>query len=253
MIKKEYIYGVLVAVILFLIVHGEIMRSKYNRSQDALIEAIEDYAVLKKEKEGLYSNLVNTQSSNKELNDSLKALGEEAQLLYKRIRKDNEKIITLEKIVFTLEKKLDTITTHVDTVYLHGDTLLMKSFRAYYPDRNDWFISYYGRYRDSLVYGSWDFGELQLSLLQTTTPEGLRKVYLSGPEWIKANEVTVMTAKEPDKIKFSRFWIGGGWTMSYDNSFKGPVFKGAMDIKRKFLINATIGGHYTEIGVLYGL
>lgn len=251
--KEKIIYAWLIGFIVILMVGVGIMSSKYQKAQKKLVNAAEKYADLKKEKDGLYSDLVNTQNSNKTLRDSIKAQGEEMELLYKRIRKSNEQILSMEKLIIQLHEQLDTLSIQKDTIFIAGDTVVVESFDAYYPEKEDWFIHYHGQIKGEQVFGNWKTGQLQLNLVKTLTSEGLTKVYLQAPKWIIANEVSVMTKEEKPAEKFSKFYIGGGWFEMYDKSYRGPLLKGAYGIKSKFLITATLGGQFVEIGGLYGL
>lgn len=251
--KKYTPYIILSLVIIFLIINGEIIRGKLNNKTDRLTSEIERYADLKKVSDGVYSDYVITEAKRRELVDSMRKGNNELRLLYKRLRKDNEKINELQSLVLRLSTHIDTISLHRDTIYIGVDTMYQKIFNAFYPSPDNWFVKHKGVIRDNNMISSWDFSDLELSLAQTTTSSGLQKVYLVAPPWITAQAINVLSTSTPDKQKLFSLWIGGGWSSAYDKSWMGPNIKGAVSIKSKFMVTGTLGTKYANLSLMYGL
>lgn len=254
-IKTEYKFVIAFCFVIgFLIINGELIRNKYDNAQSDLKDEIFKYDKVRKIRDGLYTKLVNTETSKKSIRDSLKNSSEENRQLYRRIRSDNEKILDLTSINLSLKEQLDTTQIVTDSIVDDSTYIPIRRFGLFYPDKSDWFINYDGRIENSTIFGKWNIGQLNVKLVRTQTPAGLQRIYLSGPSWLLANDIEILSTQPMvTKDKVTRLWLGGGWYHFYDNSLRGPSFKIAIDIKRKFMIQGSAGIHFYEIGALYGL
>jgi hypothetical protein len=213
--------GVLILIILFL-------GFKINQNQKESSNTIKDLRKsiialdsLQKEADGRYSKLVNYYASEKELLNDLKNSNSE---LFKQIKKQDERILSLTKVVISLESKISEGIGSIN----EKDTNLI-DLKLVYPDSSKPFITWDGYVNrlDSRYKGSWNFGKMPIQIVLTEESRGLWKTRFIGPEWFIVDSLEVKSLP-PDEYTENverkiRFALGGIYYRPLNNSNWGKI------------------------------
>lgn len=222
-----------------------------NNNQDALDDMKKSIIAndsLKKEKDGQYAKLVDYYTTEKELKNELKKSNED---LYKVIKNQGEKILSLNSAVITLQGKVSEGFGQKDPLDTNKIKLSLK-----YPDDKDPFINWNGSVdKLSAFYkGDWTFGKLPLQIVMTEEKRGLWNSRLVGPPWLVVDSISVKSLppsdyalNEPRKIQFM---VGGGYIRSLTSSTGAISVGGGVSLfgVHNIVLNATSNNY---IGINY--
>lgn len=214
--KKDKFYigmlGALLLVVLFLSWRIGDLKSDNQDTDEEMRKSIIAGASLVKEANGRYSKLVNYYNSEKDLKKELKETNEE---LYKTIKKQNERILSLTNAVISLQGAVSEGFGHTDPVDSNLINLTLK-----YPEDKSPFITWGGSVNKNTAHykGEWSFGKLPLQIVLTEEKRGLWKTRLIGPDWFKCDSLMVnsLPAEEytEKKERKLQFLVGGGYNKS---------------------------------------
>lgn len=245
----KYIFIVL---ILFVLIFQWMLYSNLKGSSetiDSLKKSIIDSDSLKKEADGQYSKLVNYYSSETELKDQLKESNED---LYKIIKKQEERILSLSSVVYTLRSEITKGQGKVDP----ADTNKIK-FSLKYPNDSSPFINWNGSIdrHSQYYYGEWTFGKLPIQISLTEDSRGIWKSRVIGPSWLIVDSLSInsLSPQEyPDKDeKPIQFIIGANYLKSLEKDGAASIgIAGGICIKNQhnILLHATTD---KQIGIGY--
>ncbi len=216
--NNDLFYKVIIGALLLAVIWFGFRLESIKRAADQQNEHLKKSIIasdsLIKESSGQYAKLVDYYNSSKDLNKQLKDSNEE---LYKTVKSQNERILSLTRTVFTLREELvegfgkfnpaDSNTIELalqyptDTVpFIHWDGLIDRKTAAYR--------------------GSWTFGQLPIQIIVTEDTRGLWKHRIVGPDWFIVDSLTV-NSLPPEKYTATtdrslKFLVGGGYQMSLD-------------------------------------
>lgn len=220
--KRDKFYmtmiGGLILVVLFLAWRVGRNNNKFEDAANELKKSIIDSDSLKKEADGRYAKLVDYFNTEKDLKNELKSSNEE---LYKVIKKQNERILSLTNAVITLQGQISEGIGHIDPLDTNKINLALK-----YPNDGSPFINWIGNVDRKTAYykGEWSFGRLPLQVILTEEKRGIWKSRLVGPEWLIVDSMTV-NSLPPEEFSLTtprkiQFLVGGGYYKSL--SATGP-------------------------------
>jgi len=240
---------ILIIIIIFLGWKLNYLKSKNDESLDALKKSIIMNDSLNKEADGRYAKLVNHYNTEKDLKKELKKSNED---LYKIIKKEGEKILSLTSAVITLQGIVNEGFVSLDSVDTNKVHLAIKD-----PDDKKPFIKWDGSIDKLSNYykGEWSFGELPLQIVLTEEKRGLWKSRLVGPEWLKVDSMTINSLPPKDypdeKVKTLQFLFGAGYIKALSNTTSNAIsVGGGISLKGRhyLLIQATTN---KELGLNY--
>jgi hypothetical protein len=162
---------------------------------------------LLKEKDGQYAKLVNYYKSQRDLINELKSTNGD---LYKTIKKQDERLLSLTNVVISMDKKVVGGFAQADPVDSSKLNLALK-----YPDEKDPFIFWDGWVnKNTAAYrGTFSFGKLPISIVLTEESRGLWKSRLVGPEWLKVDSMSISSLPPEEysivKPKNLQWMVGG--------------------------------------------
>ena len=241
--------GGLIITILFLSWRIGLLKNSTQDALDDMKKSIIESDSLKKEKDGQYAKLVDYYKSEKELKKELKETNEE---LYKVIKKQNERILSLTNAVITLQGQVSEGFGHVDPVDTNKINLALK-----YPNDKEPFINWIGSVdkRSAYYKGDWSFGKLPLQIVLTEEKRGLWKSRLIGPEWLVVDSMSINSLPAEDytenKERKLQFMIGGGYNKSLSPSGANSIgIGGGVNLfsNHNILLNVNTN---KEIGIQY--
>lgn len=226
--KDNILYGIIIVLILFLIFGN--MQSK--RKQEKLYQKLEEQnkTIVEmdktvKEGDGQYAKLVDYFNSESDLKKELRDRNKE---LFKTIRKQNERLLMLNRTVLSLESKIEE-----GKVTQNEDDSTIFDISLNYPNKDSSFINWDGSvFTKTKTYkGKWSFNELPLDIVLTETERGLWKTRLIGPEWLVVDSIQVKSLdpkdfEQDDKGKWA-FYLGGGYVNSFDQNLPNAISIGS--------------------------
>lgn len=240
--------GLIVAVLLLSWKIGLLRKG----SQDDIIELRKSIIAndsLTKEKDGQYAKLVDYYKSEKDLKNELKESNKE---LYKTIKSENERILSLTKAVISLQGMMSEGFGQSNSIDTNKIDLKLK-----YPSEKDAFITWSGSVDKISSYykGEWSFGRLPLQIVLTEEKRGLWKSRLVGPEWLKVDSMSInsLPAEEytENKERNIQFLVGGSYnsnivpmTMNSLGVGGGVNLYGNHNIILNLATNKTVGISY---------
>jgi hypothetical protein len=200
-LNKDKFYLIIILVLAggigYLIWKMERLQELANNNNEELKRSIIASDTLLMESEGRYAKLVNYYNSSQDLNNQLKKSNSD---LYKSIKSQDEKILSLTSSIVSLRGKIDegfgsineTDSTKID-------------LKLTYPDQIDPFITWNGSVnRLTAKYnGEWKFGQLPIDIIITEESRGLWKHRIVGPEWFKVDSLSV-NSLPPDEYVQSK-------------------------------------------------
>ena len=239
---------VLLAAVAWLGIRLEMIKSSSNEQNEALKKSIIESDRLTMEIDGRYAKLVDFYNTQKDLNSQLKESNKE---LHSIIKKQNERILSLTRVVITLK---EDVTEGFGKINPNDTNLIDLDLR--YPEEKDPFITWEGSInRKTANYrGTWSFGKLPIEIVLTEESRGLWKHRIVGPDWFIVDSLTVNSLPPSEyspKKKKLQMMIGGGYLRSLDRS-SGDNFSvgGGVSIfdRHNLIINATTN---RDIGLNY--
>lgn len=214
--KRDRFYlmmiGGLILVVLFLAWRVGGKNKKIDDVAEELKRSIIENDSLKKEENGRYAKLVDYYKTDKDLKTELKESNSD---LYKVIKKQNERILSLTSAVITLQGQVSEGVGQINPNDTNKIDLSLK-----YPNDNNPFINWVGNVDKKTAYykGEWVFGKLPLQIVLTEEKRGIWKSRLVGPEWLIVDSMSInslppekYTATTPRKLQFL---VGGGYNKS---------------------------------------
>jgi hypothetical protein len=249
--KDKFNTILLIILIIIIIFLGWRIGSIKNSSTDA-VEALKKSIImndsLTKEADGRYAKLVNYYNTENDLKGQLKDSNIE---LYKVIKKEGEKILSLTNAIVTLQGQISEGIGSVNPTDTNKIDLSLK-----YPNDKEPFINWIGSVdRTSAYYkGEWTFGKLPLQVVLTEEKRGIWKSRLIGPDWLKVDSMTVNSLPAdkysdltPRKIQFL---IGSGYIKSLNNGNSAIGVGVGVNLydKHNILLNVNTN---QEIGINY--
>jgi len=222
---------VLVIILAFFAWRLELIKSDSNTQSTELKKSIIAADSLVKEADGRYAKLVNYYNSESDLKKELQKSNAD---LYKVIKKQDERILSLTTSVITLRSKVEDGFGKFNPDDTNQIQLALR-----YPDRDKPFIKWDGLVdrRTAQYLGNWTFGELQLQLILTEEKRGLWKHRLVGPEWLVVDSLRIESLP-PEKYvsqtdRKIQFLLGGG------------VYRSMID-PRELMLNIGAGVNYAN-------
>lgn len=245
-------------LILFLIVllmlsnceNGKLQKKLYLQVRNTQKEIVKNSKLIK-EKDGQYSKLVNNFNTQKELLEQLKG---ENYDLYKLLKKNDEKLLSITNTVITLRKE---VVNGFGKINPNDSNLINLNLK--YPNDGDWFISWDGTIHKKTAYykGEWNFGKLPLKIVLTETSKGIWNSRLIGPKWLIVDSLQI-DALDPispngNPIIPTRnfgFITGGGFIRSFDQNIPASISigMGAYFKNHSLILNGTTN---KSIGISY--
>lgn len=206
------IIGGLILVILILAWRVGFNNKKFEEATDELKKSIIESDSLRKEADGRYAKLVDYYNTEKDLKKELKESNEE---LYKVIKKQNERILSLTSAVITLQGQLSEGFGKFNLNDTNKIDLTLK-----YPNDGNPFINWFGYVDKKTAYyrGEWAFGRLPLQVVLTEEKRGIWKSRLIGPDWLIVDSMSI-NSLPPEKYspiiqRKLQFLVGGGYYKS---------------------------------------
>jgi len=210
--KKDKFYVVLMAIMILVILFlsWRIGNLKVGDSDgiDELRKTIIQNDSLTKIKEGQYTKLVDYYNSEKELKEELKKSNRD---LYNTLKKQDEKILSLTKVVISLK---DTVVQGFGK-FNPNDTNLIDLNLKYPVSDEKPFIFWNGFVNKKTAFykGNWEFNTLPIQIVLTEEKRGLWKTNVVGPKWFKLDSLTIKSLPPedfPQKIERNiQFLLGG--------------------------------------------
>lgn len=212
---KFYISMVLCMILLILFLAWRIGGLKNNNSEDieALRKSIIESDSLKKERDGQYAKLVDYYNSEKDLKEQLKNSNKE---LYKTIKKQDERILSLTSAVISLEGAVNSGFGSFNPT----DSNLIDLKLKYPVDDENPFIKWNGSINKNTAFydGKWDFGRLPIQIILTEEKRGLWNTRMVGPTWLKVDSLLVNSLPAESytekKERNIQFLVGGLYNSS---------------------------------------
>lgn len=209
-INHKWIAIIIVATIAaFLYFSKNIELSKKDKQIALLKKEILATDSVTKEREGVYSKLIDDTKKNKEI-----------------IRLISQQNILKDREIKALKKKIKSHTKiEVKPIELR-DTVFIKdnNFTAFYPQETDYFIKHQGVLKSDSLFSEWSFSPLRLDLIISETKAGMYKLTSYVPEWLEVKDIEVNTLKnsytKPDNFDFLI-----GVESGYQFREKGIVFE----------------------------
>ena len=232
--KVKFKISIDTLLILFLIVllmlsnceNGKLQKKLYLQVRNTQKEIVKNSKLIK-EKDGQYSKLVNNFNTHKELLEQIKG---ENYDLYKLLKKNDEKLLSITNTVISLKKEVVNGFGKFDPKDSNIINLKLK-----YPAEDDWFISWDGTIHKKTAYykGEWNFGKLPLKIVLTETSKGIWNSRLIGPKWLIVDSLQVDAldpiAPNGEPIIPTRnygFITGGGFIRSFDKNIPASISVG---------------------------
>lgn len=246
-------YKIVIAILLLLVVwiswRLEYIKGKSSDESDMLRKSIIKSDSLTKEAAGRYAKLVDYYYSERDLKKQLKDSNLD---LYKIVKKQNERILSLTGAVITLQGKVDDGQGTIDPIDTSKINLSLN-----YPDRNNPFINWKGTVdRVNAKYsGEWKFGSLPIQIVVTEDTRGIWKHRIVGPEWLIIDSLDIHSLP-PDKYtptvdRKLQFMVGGGYSRTISNPNWGTINLGVgLSIVNKHNIIVNVNTRQ-ELGVNY--
>lgn len=223
-------------------------KEAFNQSEE-LKKSILASDSLVKEADGRYAKLVNYYNTERDLKKELKKSNAE---LYKIIKKQDERILSLSNSIITLKSTVEEGFGKFDPADSNQIQLALK-----YPDQKSPFIKWDGAVdrRTARYLGVWSFGKLPLQIVLTEEKRGLWKHRLVGPEWLIIDSLSVQSLP-PDQYtptveRKLQFILGGGYYKPVTNLNWGSIQVGvglSVFDKHNLILAATTN---QEVGLNY--
>jgi hypothetical protein len=176
---------VLLSIVIFMIFKNLKNQRESLKETKLLKKSIIASDKLTMEANGRYAKLVDYYNSQRDLLNDLKKTNAD---LYKTIKSQDERLLSITRAVITLDEKVVKGFGKPDPL----DTNKL-NFSLRYPDEKEPFIYWDGSiHKQTAAYqGVFSFGKLPLSIVLTEESRGLWKTRLIGPEWLKVDSLSI--------------------------------------------------------------
>lgn len=221
--NKDTIYRALGAILIIIIVlllfkNCQIQKGANDEIND-LKKSIIASDKLTKEADGRYAKLVDYYATQ---GDLMKDLKESNRDLYKTIKKQDERLLSITNSIITLDSKVVNGFAQTDPVDTNKLNLSLK-----YPDEKDPFVYWDGWVnKNTAAYkGTFSFGKLPIQIILTEDTRGLWKSRIVGPDWLKVDSMSIKSLPPEEyatvKPKNLQWLIGGSYIYSLNNTGQG--------------------------------
>jgi len=221
--NKDLVYrvigAILVGVILLLLFKNCQIQKGADRDITELKKSIIASDKLTKEADGRYAKLVDYYASQ---GDLMKELKESNKDLYKTIKKQDERLLSITSSIITLDQKIVHGFAEPDPIDTNRLNLSLK-----YPDEKDPFVYWDGWVnKNTAAYkGTFSFGKLPIQIILTEDTRGLWKSRIVGPEWLKVDSLSIKSLPPAEyasvKPKTIQWLVGGNYIHSLNNTGQG--------------------------------
>lgn len=221
--NKDTIYRTLGAILIIIIALLLFKNCQLQRDTDREINDLKKSIIasdkLTKEANGRYAKLVDYYATQ---GDLMKDLKESNKDLYKTIKKQDERLLSITSSIITLDRKVVQGFAQTDPVDTNKLNLSLK-----YPDEKDPFIFWDGWVnKNTAAYkGTFSFGKLPIQVILTEESRGLWKSRIVGPEWLKVDSLSIKSIPPEEyavvKPKNLQWLIGGSYVYNMTNSSQG--------------------------------
>lgn len=209
----------------YLIWKADRLQALADERNEELKKSIIASDTLLMESEGRYAKLVDYYNSSQDLNEQLKESNGE---LYKSIKAQDERILSLTSSIISLRGKIDDGFGSINTT----DTTKI-DLQLTYPDQIDPFITWNGSINrlTARYTGEWAFSKLPIELVVTEESRGIWKHRIIGPEWFKVDSLSVNSLPPDDytqnKERDIQFMVGANYARSLSSDGINAVGIGA--------------------------
>ena len=221
--NKDTIYRAIGAILIIIIVlllfkNCQIQKGATDEIND-LKKSIIASDKLTKEADGRYAKLVDYYATQ---GDLMKDLKESNRDLYKTIKKQDERLLSITNSIITLDSKVVNGFAQTDPVDTNKLNLSLK-----YPDEKDPFVYWDGWVnKNTAAYkGTFSFGKLPIQIILTEDTRGLWKSRIVGPDWLKVDSLSIKSLPPEEyatiKPKNLQWLIGGSYIYSLNNTGQG--------------------------------
>lgn len=247
-LKDKIIFGVISILIILLMLsnceNGKIQKDLYEQMRENNRQLVQNSKLIK-EKDGQYSKFVDNFNTQKDLLNQLKSENEE---LYKVIKKNDEKLLSITNTIISLKKE---VVEGFGKFNPKDSNLINLSLK--YPTNDDWFIRWDGTIHKKTAYykGEFNFGKLPLKIVMTEISKGIWNSRLIGPKWLLVDSIQV-EALDPKEYNNSPtinilderntgFILGGGFIKSFINTTPNSlsIGMGAYFKNHSLILNGT--------------
>jgi uncharacterized membrane-anchored protein YhcB (DUF1043 family) len=241
---------VLVGVIILLLFKNCQIQKGADHDINELKKSIIASDKLTKEADGRYAKLVDYYASQ---GDLMKELKDSNKDLYKTIKKQDERLLSITSSIITLDQKIVQGFAEPDPVDTNRLNLSLK-----YPDEKDPFVYWDGWVnKNTAAYkGTFSFGKLPIQIILTEDTRGLWKSRIVGPEWLKVDSLSIKSLPPAEyasvKPKTIQWLIGGNYIQSLNNTGQGVGINFGLNVFDKH--NLIIGANtlnQVSLGYMY--
>lgn len=252
--NKDTIYRVIGAILITIIVLLLFKNCQLQRESSSEIEDLKKSIIasdkLTKEANGRYAKLVDYYSTQ---GDLMKELKESNKDLYKTIKKQDERLLSITSSIITLDKKVVQGFAQADPVDTNKLNLSLK-----YPDEKDPFVFWDGWVnKNTAAYkGTFSFGKLPIQVILTEESRGLWKSRIVGPEWLKVDSLSIKSIPPEEyavvKPKNLQWLIGGSYVYNMNTNSQGVGINFGLNLFDKH--NVVLGANtlnQVSLGYMY--
>jgi hypothetical protein len=246
---QRLLIGILLLLLIWLAWRLEVLRKDSFTQNDELKKSIIAEDSLVKEADGRYAKLVNYYNSESSLKSELQKSNSE---LYKIIKKQDERLLSITTTVISLKSQLDEGFGKINPLDSNQIDLTLR-----YPSKEDPFIKWDGTVnrRSAKYFGEWTFEKLPFQIILTEEKRGLWKHRLVGPEWLLVDSLRIESLP-PDQYTQTvdrkiQFLLGGGYYTSLVNPNWGNINLGVgvtLFNQHNLILGATTN---QEVGLSY--
>jgi len=221
--NKDLVYriigAILVSAIVMLLFKNCQIQKGADREIDELKKSIIASDKLTKEANGRYVKLVDYYASQ---GDLMKELKESNKDLYRTIKKQDERLLSITSSIITLDQKIVEGFAETDPVDTNRLNLSLK-----YPDEKDPFVYWDGWVnKNTAAYkGTFSFGKLPIQIILTEDTRGLWKSRIVGPEWLKVDSLSIKSLPPEEyaqvKPKNLQWLLGGSYVYNMNTNGQG--------------------------------
>jgi hypothetical protein len=221
--NKDLVYrvigAILVGAILLLLFKNCQIQKGADRDITELKKSIIASDRLTKEADGRYAKLVDYYASQ---GDLMKELKESNKDLYKTIKKQDERLLSITSSIITLDRKIVQGFAEPDPIDTNRLNLSLK-----YPDEKDPFVYWDGWVnKNTAAYkGTFSFGKLPIQIILTEDTRGLWKSRIVGPDWLKVDSLSIKSLPPTEyasvKPKNIQWLVGGSYIYNLTTAGQG--------------------------------
>jgi uncharacterized membrane-anchored protein YhcB (DUF1043 family) len=211
--------AILVIIIALLLFKNCQLQKDSGRELDDLKKSIIASDKLTKEADGRYAKLVDYYATQ---GDLMKDIKESNKDLYKTIKKQDERLLSITSSIITLDSKIVQGFAQTDPVDTNKLNLSLK-----YPDEKEPFVFWDGWVnKNTAAYkGTFSFGKLPIQVILTEESRGLWKSRIIGPDWLKVDSLSIKSIPPEEyatlKPKNLQWLVGGSYIYGMNNSGQG--------------------------------